>query len=126
MNHEDYRHGMYLNNESKNSIQVLDMPPPSMVHGSSTIAKQPPDMDPEMLKLLQENQIKLNLDEKHDKDKEDPGIYTVPIFPNQPIHDEVEIQRKILETKLEEEEKVCMDNILRITEELSNKEQMIP
>jgi hypothetical protein len=127
VNHEDYRHGMYLNSESKHSNSYLDMPPPSMAHGASTIAKQPPDMDPEMLKLLHENQIKLNLDEKHDKDKEDPGIYTVPIFPNQPIHDEAEIQKKIQETKLEEEEKVCMDNIQRITEELnSNKEQMIP
>ena len=80
----------------------------------STIAKQPPDMDPEMLRLLKENQIKLGVYEKSEKDKEDPGIYTVPVFPNQPIHPESEISKKMQEQREIDESKVCIENIERI------------
>lgn len=137
--HDDYKGGSYMGLDGKysdignlktsntflyHSMGQYEGMPPS--NPNATIAKQPPDMDPEMLKLLRENQIKLGSSNLRDSEKEDPGIYTVPVFPNHPIHSEAEIQKKILENREEEEEKVCMDNIERIRDELDNPEQGIP
>jgi hypothetical protein len=95
--------------------------PPNM---TAKFSNQPPDMDPEMLRLLKENQIKLSFEDL--EKQEDPGIYTVPTFPNQPIHADAEIQAKINENKEENEAKVHMDNIERIADELSYSDQGIP
>lgn len=88
--------------------------------------KQPPDMDPEMVKLLKENQMKLNNDSFNIRDHDDPGIYTVPMYPNQPIHPESEISKKIHENRQLEEAKVCIENIERIEDELLDCEHGIP
>lgn len=79
-----------------------------------------------MLRLLKENQIKLGVYEKNEKDHDDPGIYTVPVFPNQPIHPESEITKRVQENRELEESKVCVENIERINDELTNPEQGIP
>jgi len=86
--------------------------------------KQPPPMDPEMLRLLRENQIKLDIDQPDEQG--DPGIYSVPSFPNQLIHPESDIQKRIEEMKSESEAKVCVDDINRIREELDHPNQGIP
>jgi hypothetical protein len=109
-----------------NFNQYDGMPISGVGSYGSTTAKQPPDMDPEMLRLLKENQIKLGVYEKSEKDKEDPGIYTVPVFPNQPIHPESEISKKIQEQREIDESKVCIENIERIYDELNEPEQGIP
>ncbi|CAI2360156.1 unnamed protein product [Moneuplotes crassus] len=85
--------------------------------------KQPPDMDPEMLRLLKENQIKVGVDTE---EKEEPGIYTVPSFPNQLIHPESDIQRRMKEIKEESEARVCIEDIDRIKEEIQNPSNGIP
>ena len=100
-----------------NFNQYDGMPISGIGSYGGTSAKQPPDMDPEMLRLLKENQIKLGVYEKSEKDKEDPGIYTVPVFPNQPIHLESEISKKIEEQREMDEAKVCIENIERIYDE---------
>jgi len=102
------------------------MPPPIGSGINQHNSKQQPEMDPEMMKLLKENQMKLNFSESNKGDNDDPGIYTVPEFPNQPIHPESEISKKILENKELEESKICYENLDRITEELAQPENGIP
>ena len=120
MSHDDYKGNSYLGGYGKysdmstlkshssymyqNFGQYQGMPPPK-VGARGFDSKHPPDMDPEMLRLLKEHQINLNCDDKN-IDSEDIGIYTVPAFPNPPIHEEAEIQKRIQENKDDEENRV--------------------
>ena len=101
MSHEEYKSSSF--HHLNPSLSMPNFGPPLLPSNT----KQPPDMDPEMVKLIKENQMK-HLQTYNDVKytTSDNGIYTVPEYPNHPIHLDPEITSKIQQKRKVEESKV--------------------